>query len=1222
MISTTLVSVDASAAPVGCGALLLLAGGSGLLAAAATGGPAGADTGRAPTPRPRRLHHHLARRGGHRPVRAAQLPPPGDAVARVRRGLRRRPRTTSGPSGSRHRLEPLPGPGGGQRRPRARAAGARACPLPPAPVWPVAGRQRVPADAQHGLQDRRAGREHGRPEHGQRQHGQRHPRRRRRPRPVRTVPPDAAGAAGSGNPLAGSSVTHRRRHHVGHVVVVGAQHDGRRRTATATDSGDLACSAASSPSARVTSTATASSDGTTGKLTGSTQIQNMSIAGEQVTVNANGIQAGRQERRRWPLPISTINTLLNELGHLHVGHQRHRHGQRRVGQPRRSTGLKHHHRPEDARRRGQQVRRRCCPASLTSQLPVALPNDQQLTLDLATVQVSSTASPAVHRRQQRATAGRASSGASTPRHRARPGPSSVIHRQLGHRRASPATTGTGGSFGTGTTFVLTVPRRRARGGAGPSVPSARPTSAIAPAFKGIGAALVLLGRARRGRPGLRLQARRRRHRAARLRPAPTAIRSWSASPPTPTTSLTSEDPTCMNALRNDRSIGRRRRDPRSPVTPATSPQAAPAPTAVRRSSTSTPVPTPPAASGRGRRPGPPEPRRAATCASGSRRIGMALIVFGFVCILLGWYGAAHSPYLYQEIPYLISGGLLGVALVIGGGVLVRCAWSMRQVEEDRRNALGHRALGRPAGADPAQTLDEKRRAEEGASGRRRLVRDPQRSPPSTSGGAAGCCRRRPLRLGLRVAADRDPGLPGPGSQRRALGLGYRDGHGCPGARRPTSSGCAGTDGTTAAPGSTPRRRGQHGAASRRRPRPPRRASTALVTSASRPTSSAPRPCDQAALALGAGGTGAGGSSGTAGTPGHAAIATGPSSGPGGAAGPAASGAAGPCGANGNQMPAGGQRRRHRPRRHGHHHHGRQHRQHQRRGARPDPERAAGHRGLGRLRQQHRRHLRPPDQGAALRRRQRLGARTTPTPSRPARATSPWWATRRASTTAAPRPSAPAASPTMAAEVSTAAAGTTADIFGASPGNAHYWPLGPANYLKTTYPNAITKAAMIYLNVSATQTQAAHEVAVVHRAIGFHYVYNTSTTPTNANYAANVQAMQSAGAQYVTEYSDASSAERLLQAMQQANYAPAGGRLVLRGVLAAVRPADRARVQRRPRADVGHRRLRGGERQPGPPADGELDEPGRPRLPPGHLRHAGLVGRPGLRAGGQGRSAPT
>lgn len=70
-----------------------------------------------------------------------------------------------------------------------------------------------------------------------------------------------------------------------------------------------------------------------------------------------------------------------------------------------------------------------------------------------------------------------------------------------------------------------------------------------------------------------------------------------------------------------------------------------------------------------------------------QQLGMLTIAFGFVCILLGWYGASHSPYLYQEIPYLISGGLLGVALVIGGGTLVRSAWNLRQVEEDRRNAL-------------------------------------------------------------------------------------------------------------------------------------------------------------------------------------------------------------------------------------------------------------------------------------------------------------------------------------------------------------------------------------------------------------------------------------------------------------------------------------------------------------------------------------------------------
>jgi ABC-type branched-subunit amino acid transport system substrate-binding protein len=129
-------------------------------------------------------------------------------------------------------------------------------------------------------------------------------------------------------------------------------------------------------------------------------------------------------------------------------------------------------------------------------------------------------------------------------------------------------------------------------------------------------------------------------------------------------------------------------------------------------------------------------------------------------------------------------------------------------------------------------------------------------------------------------------------------------------------------------------------------------------------------------------------------------------------------------------------------------------------------------------------------------------------------------------------------PDMSAEVSTAAAGGSADIFGASPGNDHDWALGPANYLKSLYPTAIQHAAMIYLNVSATESQAAHEIAA-NTSVGFHYdpPQGISTTPTNANYAAIVQQLQSDGTQYVTEYSDDSSAERLLEAMQQANYAP-------------------------------------------------------------------------------------
>lgn len=79
--------------------------------------------------------------------------------------------------------------------------------------------------------------------------------------------------------------------------------------------------------------------------------------------------------------------------------------------------------------------------------------------------------------------------------------------------------------------------------------------------------------------------------------------------------------------------------------------------------------------------------------------GAIAMGLGLVAIVLGWYGASHSAYLFQEIPYLISGGLLGVALVSGGGFLFFAAWFVRMIEENRRHA-----------SRVAQTLDNVDRA--------------------------------------------------------------------------------------------------------------------------------------------------------------------------------------------------------------------------------------------------------------------------------------------------------------------------------------------------------------------------------------------------------------------------------------------------------------------------------------------------------------------------------
>jgi len=66
-------------------------------------------------------------------------------------------------------------------------------------------------------------------------------------------------------------------------------------------------------------------------------------------------------------------------------------------------------------------------------------------------------------------------------------------------------------------------------------------------------------------------------------------------------------------------------------------------------------------------------------------LGALVIGLGIVAVVLGWYGAAHSPYLYQEIPYLISGGLLGVALVVTGAAAFSGSWALRQIQESRRD---------------------------------------------------------------------------------------------------------------------------------------------------------------------------------------------------------------------------------------------------------------------------------------------------------------------------------------------------------------------------------------------------------------------------------------------------------------------------------------------------------------------------------------------------------
>jgi hypothetical protein len=79
-------------------------------------------------------------------------------------------------------------------------------------------------------------------------------------------------------------------------------------------------------------------------------------------------------------------------------------------------------------------------------------------------------------------------------------------------------------------------------------------------------------------------------------------------------------------------------------------------------------------------------------------VTFGILAAGIVFVILGWYGAAHTNILTEQIPYLISGGLLGLGLIIVAGVMAAGAAQERSNDELRREiaqALASMGSGRP-----------------------------------------------------------------------------------------------------------------------------------------------------------------------------------------------------------------------------------------------------------------------------------------------------------------------------------------------------------------------------------------------------------------------------------------------------------------------------------------------------------------------------------------------
>lgn len=90
-------------------------------------------------------------------------------------------------------------------------------------------------------------------------------------------------------------------------------------------------------------------------------------------------------------------------------------------------------------------------------------------------------------------------------------------------------------------------------------------------------------------------------------------------------------------------------------------------------------------------------------------LGSVCLPAGLAAIFAGWYGVAHTGFVWQQNSYLISGGILGLGLIIIGGFLFFGSWITRHI---RATEAGNQAilaalvaLRAPAAAstDPART---------------------------------------------------------------------------------------------------------------------------------------------------------------------------------------------------------------------------------------------------------------------------------------------------------------------------------------------------------------------------------------------------------------------------------------------------------------------------------------------------------------------------------------
>jgi type VI protein secretion system component VasK len=110
-----------------------------------------------------------------------------------------------------------------------------------------------------------------------------------------------------------------------------------------------------------------------------------------------------------------------------------------------------------------------------------------------------------------------------------------------------------------------------------------------------------------------------------------------------------------------------------------------------------------------------------------------LVILGFNFMLWGWIGAAHTHRQIEQIPYLISGGVIGLGLVLLGGLLLASTFwvaVMRKVQAEAEARAQARIAEVEASVAEVQAQAAQAAAANGQAPRKRAARTSGRTVKS------------------------------------------------------------------------------------------------------------------------------------------------------------------------------------------------------------------------------------------------------------------------------------------------------------------------------------------------------------------------------------------------------------------------------------------------------------------------------------------------------------